>query len=79
MKHPGTDLGDATGKADLHTHTSFTDGMMDVRSLLDHFQEHTNVDVVCLAERKDSPTVRSFFSIAESLVGETRRSATTRR
>ena len=35
----------------------------------------TNVDVVCLAERKDSPTVRSFLSIAESLVGETRPSA----
>ena len=43
----------ATGKADLHTHTSFTDGMMDVRSLLDHFQEHTNVDVVAITDHDD--------------------------
>jgi LysR family transcriptional regulator, low CO2-responsive transcriptional regulator len=39
----------------------------------------TNVDVVCLAERKDSPTVRGFLSIAESLVGESRPSQTLRR
>ncbi|MBM3566228.1 MAG: LysR family transcriptional regulator [Alphaproteobacteria bacterium] len=39
----------------------------------------TNVDVVCLTERKDSPTVRSFLSIAESLVDKTRLGAAVRR
>ncbi|MEK7215416.1 MAG: hypothetical protein AAB289_07475, partial [Chloroflexota bacterium] len=28
-------------------------GMMDVRSLLDHFQEHTNVDVVAITDHDD--------------------------
>ncbi len=39
----------------------------------------TNVDVVCLAERKDSPAIRGFLSIAESLVGNTRAKAAPRR
>lgn len=48
-----TNLATTSGKADLHTHTSFTDGMMDVRALLDHFEERTDVDVVALTDHDD--------------------------
>lgn len=41
------------GLADLHTHTSFTDGMMDVRQLLDHAEEHTALDVLAVTDHDD--------------------------
>lgn len=44
---------EAWGKADLHTHTSLTDGMMDVRALLDYLEAHTDIDVVALTDHDD--------------------------
>lgn len=41
------------GLADLHTHTSFTDGMMDVRQLLDHAEQHTQLDVLAVTDHDD--------------------------
>jgi len=41
------------GLADLHTHTSLTDGMMDVRQLLDYAQEHTELDVLAVTDHDD--------------------------
>ncbi|MSQ09481.1 MAG: PHP domain-containing protein [Dehalococcoidia bacterium] len=41
------------GLADLHTHTSFTDGMMDVRQLMDHAEEHTALDVLAVTDHDD--------------------------
>ncbi|MSQ27051.1 MAG: PHP domain-containing protein [Dehalococcoidia bacterium] len=55
----------ATGKADLHTHTNFTDGMMDVRSLLDHFQERTDVDVVAITDHDDITAGLAARDLAE--------------
>lgn len=41
------------GTADLHTHTTFTDGMMDVRQLMDYTQEHTSLDVLAVTDHDD--------------------------
>ena len=41
------------GLADLHTHTSLTDGMMDVGALLAHIQEHTDIDVLAVTDHDD--------------------------
>lgn len=38
------------GKADLHLHTSVSDGMADVPELLDHIEEHTDLDVVAITD-----------------------------
>lgn len=38
------------GKADLHVHTSVSDGMADVPELLDHIEEHTDLDVVAITD-----------------------------
>lgn len=38
------------GKADLHLHTSVSDGMSDVPELLDHIEEHTDLDVVAITD-----------------------------
>lgn len=41
------------GTADLHTHTSLTDGMMDVGALLEYVQHHTSLDVVAVTDHDD--------------------------
>src|SRR2546428_8417792 len=41
------------GLADLHTHTSLTDGMMDVGALLSHVQAHTEIDVLAVTDHDD--------------------------
>ena len=41
------------GRADIHTHTNLTDGMMDVRALLEHVQEHTDLDVLAVTDHDD--------------------------
>ncbi len=49
MTHPDA----LTGKADLHTHTNHTDGMMDVPALLDRAQRHTDLDVLAVTDHDD--------------------------
>jgi len=41
------------GRADIHTHTNLTDGMMDVRALLEHVQERTDLDVLAVTDHDD--------------------------
>lgn len=41
------------GKADLHLHTSFSDGMADVPELLDYVDEHTDLDIIGIVDHDD--------------------------
>ncbi len=41
------------GLADLHIHTSISDGMMDAGALLDHVQQHTEFTVVAITDHDD--------------------------
>jgi len=41
------------GKADLHVHTSFSDGMAPARDVLDWVQEHTDLDVLAITDHDD--------------------------
>lgn len=38
------------GKADLHLHTSCSDGMASVARLLDHVESHTGLDVIAITD-----------------------------
>ena len=44
---------DDTGKADLHIHTSFSDGMAQVPELLDYVEESTNLDIIGIVDHDD--------------------------
>ncbi|HUF53463.1 MAG TPA: PHP-associated domain-containing protein [Dehalococcoidia bacterium] len=41
------------GKADLHLHTRFSDGMANARELLDHVELHTDLDVIAVTDHDD--------------------------
>ena len=41
------------GKADLHVHTSYSDGMADARELLDYVEERTDLDVLAVTDHDD--------------------------
>ena len=41
------------GRADLHIHTSHSDGMSDVPELLDYVEEHTDLDVIGIVDHDD--------------------------
>lgn len=41
------------GKADLHIHSSHSDGMADVRALLDHVESRTDLDVIAVTDHDD--------------------------
>src|SRR5438309_509012 len=41
------------GKADLHIHTSYSDGMADVAELLTHFESQTDLDVIAVTDHDD--------------------------
>ncbi|TMB97395.1 MAG: PHP domain-containing protein [Chloroflexi bacterium] len=41
------------GKADLHVHTSFSDGMAEARELLDYVQEQAQLDVLAVTDHDD--------------------------
>ena len=41
------------GKADLHVHTSFSDGMAEARELLDHVESQTDLDVLAITDHDD--------------------------
>ena len=39
-----------TGRADIHMHTNASDGVPTVRELLDHVEQHTNLDVIAITD-----------------------------
>jgi predicted metal-dependent phosphoesterase TrpH len=41
------------GKADLHIHSSHSDGMADVQALLDHVETQTDLDVIAITDHDD--------------------------
>lgn len=41
------------GKADLHIHSTISDGMMSVREILDWVQERTDLDVIAVTDHDD--------------------------
>jgi predicted metal-dependent phosphoesterase TrpH len=41
------------GKADLHIHTSHSDGMADAAELLDYVEEHTDLDIIGIVDHDD--------------------------
>ena len=41
------------GKADLHIHTSHSDGMADVPELLDYVEENTDLDIIGIVDHDD--------------------------
>lgn len=41
------------GRADLHIHTSHSDGMADVAELLDHVETQTDLDVIAVTDHDD--------------------------
>jgi len=44
---------DDRGKADLHIHTSFSDGMADVPELLDYVESETDLDIIGIVDHDD--------------------------
>jgi predicted metal-dependent phosphoesterase TrpH len=43
----------AIGKADLHIHTSYSDGMFHPAELLEHVEERTDLDVIAVTDHDD--------------------------
>ncbi len=43
----------ASGKADLHVHTAFSDGMAEARELLDYVEAQTTLDVLAVTDHDD--------------------------
>ncbi len=41
------------GKADLHIHTAFSDGMAEIPELLDHVESQTDLDVIAIVDHDD--------------------------
>src|SRR6478752_3551681 len=41
------------GKADIHMHTSLSDGLMSVQEILDWVQEKTDLDVIAVTDHDD--------------------------
>lgn len=39
-----------TGRADLHMHTTASDGAATVRAMLDHIEQHTDLDVIAITD-----------------------------
>lgn len=42
------------GKADLHLHSTVSDGMASVASLLDHVERHSDLDVIAVTDHEDA-------------------------
>lgn len=45
---------DAYGRADLHLHTTASDGLMSWRRLLDHVEERTSLDVIAITDHDET-------------------------
>lgn len=46
-------IAEKRGKADLHIHTSFSDGMASARELLDHVETETDLDIIAVTDHDD--------------------------
>ena len=44
--------GGELGKADMHLHTLYSDGTASVQAVLDHVEQHTNLDVVAITDHE---------------------------
>jgi hypothetical protein len=54
------------GRADLHLHTSWSDGMATVRQVLEHAERHTDLDVIAIT---DHDQVRGALEAVEWCAG----------
>ncbi|HEX2141174.1 MAG TPA: PHP-associated domain-containing protein [Candidatus Limnocylindria bacterium] len=43
---------DQRGKADMHLHTLYSDGTAEVRALLDHVEQHTDLDLIAVTDHE---------------------------
>src|SRR5438874_11379289 len=46
--------GTAVGKADLHLHTTVSDGMASVAALLEYVEQQTDLDVIAVTDHEDA-------------------------
>ena len=46
-------MAERLGKADLHVHTSYSDGMAGAREVLDYVEAHTDLDVLAITDHDD--------------------------
>src|SRR5512145_2424585 len=46
-------MAERLGKADLHVHTSYSDGMAGAREVLDYVEAHTDLDVLAVTDHDD--------------------------
>ena len=44
--------GGERGRADMHLHTLYSDGTMEVQALLDHVEQHTDLDLVAVTDHE---------------------------
>jgi predicted metal-dependent phosphoesterase TrpH len=44
--------GGRDGKADMHLHTLYSDGTASVREVLDHVEDHTDLDLIAIADHE---------------------------
>ncbi len=44
--------GGERGRADMHMHTLYSDGTMEVQALLDHVEQHTDLDLVAVTDHE---------------------------
>jgi Predicted metal-dependent phosphoesterases (PHP family) len=58
------------GKADLHIHTSYSDGMADVPTLLAYVESHTDLDVIAVTDHDD---IRGSLAARNAWAGGTYR------
>ncbi|HEX6654787.1 MAG TPA: PHP-associated domain-containing protein [Candidatus Limnocylindria bacterium] len=47
-----TRSGEPRGKADMHLHTLYSDGVHGVEALLDHVERHTDLDVIAITDHE---------------------------
>jgi predicted metal-dependent phosphoesterase TrpH len=49
---PGPRGGDERGRADMHLHTLYSDGTMEVQTLLDHVERRTDLDLIAVTDHE---------------------------
>jgi predicted metal-dependent phosphoesterase TrpH len=58
---PGTRL----GKADLHIHTSYGDGLASVRQIFEYVENHTDLDIIAITDHDDIRGAMDALELAE--------------
>ncbi len=51
-RRPGPRGGGDRGRADMHLHTLYSDGTMEVQALLDHVEQRTDLDLVAITDHE---------------------------